>query len=90
MTGIGKYQLPYLRILLSGAIAPVMPWVATITLIIAALGSVVFLAIRKDKVKPSFTNKFIQSIALLDNRPNYRGYFSYTYLASSGSGSYLE
>ena len=49
--------------LLSGAVAPVMPWTATIILVVAALGSVAFLAVQKDHVKPSFaTNLFKVSI----------------------------
>ena len=40
--------------ILSVAIAPIMPWTATIILIIAALGSVLFLAVRKEQAKPSF------------------------------------
>lgn len=48
---------------LAGAVAPIMPWTATIILVVAALGSVAFLIVRKDDVKPSFTmNLFKVSI----------------------------
>ena len=61
--GIGKYRLRNLQILLSGAIAPIMPWTATITLIIAALGSVIVFSCSKRQVKPSFiTNLFKVSL----------------------------
>ena len=40
--------------MLSGKVAPIMPWTATVILIIAALGSIVFLFIRNENLKPSF------------------------------------
>ena len=61
--GDWKVPIAIFADLLSGSIAPVMPWAATITLIIAALGSIVFLAVRKDNAKPSFmTNLFKVSL----------------------------
>lgn len=39
---------------LAEAISPVMPWIATIILIFAALGSILFLAFKKSEAKPSF------------------------------------
>lgn len=57
--GDWKVSIAILGDILSGAVAPVMPWVATITLIIAAVGSVIFLFIKTDGKKPSFlTNLF--------------------------------
>ena len=47
----GKYRLQHWLILLSGAVAPVMPWTATIILIIAALGSIVYLFQKKNDGK---------------------------------------
>lgn len=49
-----KVPIAKLADTLSIAIAPIMPWTATIVLIIAALGSVLFLAVRKEHAKPSF------------------------------------
>ncbi|MEK5067292.1 YjiH family protein [Sporosarcina sp. FSL K6-1508] len=61
--GDWKIPIAIFADLLSTSIAPVMPWVATVTLIIAALGSIVFLGISKDRVKPSFiTNLFKVSL----------------------------
>ena len=49
-----KVPIAKLADTLSVAIAPIMPWTATIVLIIAALGSVLFLAVRTEQAKPSF------------------------------------
>ena len=49
-----KVPIAKLADTLSVAIAPIMPWTATIVLIIAALGSVLFLVVRKEQAKPSF------------------------------------
>ena len=49
-----KVPIAKLADLLSGVVAPIMPWVATIVLIIAALGSVILLFTKKDGTKPSF------------------------------------
>ena len=40
----GDWKVPIAKLadILSGAIAPVMPWAATIIIIIAALGSLIF------------------------------------------------
>lgn len=46
--------------ILSGTIAPIMPWTATIILIIAALGSVAYLFVRENHVKPSFTTNLFK------------------------------
>ena len=51
-----KVPIAKLADTLSVAIAPIMPWTATIILIIAALGSVLFLAVRKEHAKPSFVS----------------------------------
>ena len=55
-----KVPIAILADLLSEKVAPIMPWTATIILIISALGSVAFLAIRKDPVKPSFTENLLK------------------------------
>jgi nucleoside recognition membrane protein YjiH len=49
-----KVPIAKLADMLSGVVAPIMPWVATIVLIIAALGSVILLFTKKDGTKPSF------------------------------------
>ncbi|MBE1552945.1 YjiH family protein [Sporosarcina limicola] len=49
-----KVPIAKLADLLSGTIAPIMPWTATIILMVAALGSILFLAVRPSKRKPSF------------------------------------
>jgi len=61
--GDWKIPIAIFADLLSGAISPIMPWVATITLILAALGSIVLLAVPKSNLKPSFiTNLFKVSL----------------------------
>ncbi|CAM3138177.1 YjiH family protein [Filibacter tadaridae] len=52
----GGWKVPIAKLadILSVAIGPVMPWVATIILIIAAVGSLVFLGIKKDTSSQSF------------------------------------
>lgn len=58
-----KVPIAILADLLSGVIAPVMPWVATITLIIAAVGSIIYMFINTNGKKISFvTNLFKVSI----------------------------
>ncbi|MCZ2257471.1 YjiH family protein [Sporosarcina sp. G11-34] len=52
--GDWKVPIAILADILSGTVASIMPWVAMITLIIAAFGSIVFLAIPKASLKPSF------------------------------------
>lgn len=54
LTGDWKVPIATLADLLSGFIAPIMPWTATIALIIAAIGSITFLFINTDNQKPSF------------------------------------
>jgi nucleoside recognition membrane protein YjiH len=61
--GDWKVPIATLADILSGFIAPVMPWTATIILIIAALGSVLYLIKGKDEEDTSFTtNLFSVSI----------------------------
>ena len=63
LTGEWKVPIATLAGILSKEIAFVMPWVATVFLIISALGSVVYLFLKKDKMNPSFTtNLFSVSI----------------------------
>lgn len=52
--GDWKVPIATLADILSGAIAPVMPWIATIILIISALGSIFYLFRNTDGVKPNF------------------------------------
>lgn len=54
LTGDWKVPIATLADLLSGFVAPIMPWTATIALIIAAIGSVIFLFINIDGKKPGF------------------------------------
>jgi nucleoside recognition membrane protein YjiH len=61
--GDWKVPIATLADILSGFIAPIMPWTATIILIIAALGSVLYLIKGKDDEDTSFTtNLFSVSI----------------------------
>ena len=63
LTGEWKVPIATLADILSKSIAPIMPWIATIILIIAALGSVLYLFRKKDEVNPSFiTGLFSVSI----------------------------
>ena len=63
LTGDWKVPIATLADILSGFIAPVMPWTATVILIIAALGSVLYLFKGKDEEDTSFTtNLFSVSI----------------------------
>lgn len=58
-----KVPIAILGDILSGTVAPIMPWTATITLIIAAVGSIIFLFKQTDGQKPSFiTNLFDVSV----------------------------
>ena len=58
-----KVPIAILGDILSGTIAPIMPWTATITLIIAAFGSIIFLFKHTDGNKKSFvTNLFDVSV----------------------------
>ncbi|WP_172371253.1 YjiH family protein [Sporosarcina jiandibaonis] len=63
LTGDWKVPIATLADILSGFIAPIMPWTATVILIIAALGSVLYLIKGKDAEDTSFTtNLFSVSI----------------------------
>ncbi|WP_438314786.1 YjiH family protein [Sporosarcina sp. FA9] len=55
-----KVLIATLAFYLAEAISPVMPWIATIILIIAALGSMLFLAVKKNEAKPSFLKNLFQ------------------------------
>lgn len=58
-----KVPIAILGDILSGTVAPIMPWTATITLIIAAVGSIIFLFKQTDGQKSSFiTNLFDVSV----------------------------
>ncbi len=52
--GAIKVPIAILADLLSGTIAPIMPWTATITLVVAALGSLFYLFTQNDAKKPFF------------------------------------
>ncbi|MCZ2260905.1 YjiH family protein [Sporosarcina sp. G11-34] len=54
LTDEWKVPIATLAAILSESVAPIMPWTATIILIIAALGSLVYLFRSKDEVNPSF------------------------------------
>jgi len=54
LTDEWKVPIATLAAILSESVAPIMPWTATVILIIAALGSVLFLFRNKDEVNPSF------------------------------------
>lgn len=54
LTGDWKVPIATLADFLSGIVAPIMPWTATVALTIAALGSVIFLFISTDGRRPSF------------------------------------
>lgn len=54
LTGDWKVPIATFADLLSTAIAPVMPWVATVILIIAAVGSIIFLFKPTEDQQPSF------------------------------------
>lgn len=60
LTGEVKVPIATLATLLSESIAPVMPWVATIVLIISAVGSMVYFFIPSDGQKPSFTTNLFK------------------------------
>ncbi|QUW21099.1 YjiH family protein [Sporosarcina sp. Marseille-Q4063] len=63
LTGDWKVPIATLADILSGFIAPIMPWTATVILIIAALGSILYLLKGKDEEDTSFTtNLFSVSI----------------------------
>lgn len=54
LTGEWKVPIATFADLLATFVAPVMPWIATIALIIAAVGSILFLFISTDDKQPSF------------------------------------
>lgn len=54
LTGDWKVPIATLAGLLSEFVAPIMPWTATIILMIAAIGSVIFLFISTDGKQPGF------------------------------------
>lgn len=59
LTDDWKVPIATLADLLSGSIAPIMPWTATIVLLIAAIGSIIFLFVNIDGKQPGFiTNLF--------------------------------
>lgn len=63
LTGDWKVPIATLADLLSSFVAPIMPWTATIALIIASIGSIIFLFINMDGKQPSFfTNLFKVSL----------------------------
>ena len=63
LTDEWKVPIATLADILSGFIAPIMPWTATVILIIAALGSIIYLFKGKDEEDTSFTtNLFSVSI----------------------------
>lgn len=58
-----KVPIATLADILAGSIAPIMPWTATIILIVAALGSVIYLFVNTKDKNPTFTmNLFNVSI----------------------------
>jgi len=57
-----KIPVAKLADMLSEKIAPIMPWTATVILLIAALGSIVFLFIRNKNLKPSFFVNLFKSL----------------------------
>ena len=59
-----KVPIAILADLLSTIIAPVMPWIATITLIIAALGSIALFVNSKRIGQTVLFDELIQSIAI--------------------------
>ena len=70
-----KVPIAKLADILSAALEPAMPMAAMIVIIIAALGSVLFLFVKTEAFETIIYHKFIQSITVLDNHPRYRGYF---------------
>jgi len=54
LTDEWKVPIATLAAILSESVAPIMPWTATVILIIAALGSVLYLFRNKDEANPSF------------------------------------
>lgn len=63
LTGDWKVPIATFADLLSGSIAPIMPWTATIILFIAAIGSIIFTFVNIDEKQPGFiTNLFKVSL----------------------------
>lgn len=54
LTGVWKVPIATFAGFLADIAAPIMPWTATVILIIAALGSIVYLFLKTDGKKPTF------------------------------------